>query len=75
MAMPAGACRALQRRAAQSVDTIFLFPNSDESGKQYLYPDGDPDRYQKFNHLFTGPLPTFHENFMQIRSEVFAQSC
>jgi len=27
----------------------------------------------KFNHLFTGQLPTFAENFMQIRSEVFAQ--
>jgi len=29
----------------------------------------------KFNHLFTGPLPTFPENFMQIRLEGFAQSC
>ena len=30
----------------------------------------------KINHLFTGPLPTtFPENFMQISSEVFAQSC
>jgi len=29
----------------------------------------------KFNHLFTGPLPSFPENFMQIRSEVIAQSC
>jgi len=29
----------------------------------------------KFNQLFTGPLPTFPENFMQIRWEVFAQSC
>jgi len=28
----------------------------------------------KFNHLFK-TLPTFPENFMQIRSEVFAQSC
>jgi len=25
--------------------------------------------------LFIGPLPTFPENFMQIRLEVFAQSC
>jgi len=25
----------------------------------------------KFNHLFTGQLPTFPENFMQIRSKVF----
>jgi len=23
----------------------------------------------KFNHLFNGPLPTFPENFMQIRSD------
>jgi len=29
----------------------------------------------KFSHLFIGPLPTFPENFMQICSEVFAQSC
>jgi len=29
----------------------------------------------KFNHLFVCPLPTFPENFIQIRSEVFAQSC
>jgi len=37
----------------------------------------DLDRHQnsKFNHLFIGPLPTFPENFMQIRLEVFAQSC
>ena len=29
----------------------------------------------KFSHLFIGPLPIFSENFMQIRLEVFAQSC
>jgi len=29
----------------------------------------------KFNHLITGQLPTFAENLMKIRSEVFAQSC
>jgi len=29
----------------------------------------------KFNLSFIGPLLTFPENFMQIRSEVFAQSC
>jgi len=34
----------------------------------------DPDRHQKFNHLFTSPLPTFLENFMQIHLEVFVQS-
>jgi len=39
MAMPATAClAALQRRAVS--------PNGDESGKQFLYPDGDPDRHQ-----------------------------
>jgi len=37
--------------------------------------DGDRDRHPKFNQLFTGPLPTFPENFVQIRWEVFAQSC
>jgi len=33
---------ALQRPAAQSVDITFCIANSDESGKQSLYPDGDP---------------------------------
>jgi len=34
-----------------------------------------PGSLPKFNHLFTGLLPTFRENFRQIRSEVFGQSC
>jgi len=46
-------------------------------------PDPDPNPYPdprsgsppKFNRLFSGPLPTFRENFMQIGSEVFAQIC
>jgi len=38
MAMPATACPALQHPAVS--------PNIDESGKQSLYPDGDPDRHQ-----------------------------
>jgi len=29
----------------------------------------------KFSHLFICPLPTFPGNFMQIRLEVFVQSC
>jgi len=29
----------------------------------------------KCNHLLTGPLSTFPENFMQIRSEVFVHNC
>ena len=45
--------------------------------------DPDPDPYPdprfvsplKFNRLFSGPLPTFPENFMQIHSDVFVQSC
>jgi len=40
--------------------------------------DPDPDHAglpPKFNQLFTGPLTIFPENFMQIRSDVFAQSC
>jgi len=41
-------------------------------GTSYQYRDTDPDLYQ---NLITGPLPNFPENFMQIRSEVFAQSC
>ena len=42
-------------------------------------PDPDPDPWSgsppKFNHLFIGSLRTFPENFVQIRSEVFVQSC
>ena len=35
-----------------------------------------PDLWSaKFNHLFIGPLPTFPENFIQIRLELFVQSC
>jgi len=36
----------------------------------YLYPDLWFVLPPKFSHLFTGPLPTFPENFVQIRSEV-----
>jgi len=32
-----------------------------------------PDRHQKITILFTGPLPTFPGNFIQIRSQVSAQ--
>jgi len=53
---------------------LSVSTSSDESEKQSLYPDGDPDRHQNLVvHLFIGPLPTFPENFMQIRSEVFAK--
>jgi len=44
-----------------------------ETVKQSLYTDGDPDRHQ--NLIVCCPLPTFPENFMQIRSKAFAQSC
>ena len=50
-------------------------------GTSYQCRDTDPDLYPrpgsppKFNHLFTGSLPTFPENFMQSRLEVFVQSC
>jgi len=42
-----------------------------------LDPDLDPwtGSPPTVNHLFTGPLPTFLENFMKIRLEVSAQSC
>jgi len=33
------------------------------------------DSPPKFNHLFTGPLLAFPENFMQIRLDIFVQSC
>ena len=52
--------------------TFPIDPNSDESRKQSLYPDGDPDRHQFFCSL-AHCQPSL--NFMQIRSEVFAQSC
>ena len=51
-------------------------------GKPYQFHDISPAIWQiglrsprKFKHLFTGPLPTFSANFMQICLEVFAQSC
>jgi len=37
----------------------------------YLDPHPDPWSPPKFNRLFNGPLPTFSENFVQIRSEAF----
>jgi len=48
---------------------LSVSPNSDESGKQSLYSDGDPDHHRNLIIFFIGPLPTFPENFMQIRSE------
>ena len=52
---------------------LFVSPDSNESGNNpciqtviCIAP--------KFNRLFTGPLLTFLENFVQIRLEVFAQS-
>jgi len=35
-------------------------------------PDPSSGSPPKFNRLFTGPLPAFPVNFMQIRSQVFA---
>jgi len=44
---------------------------------RHLYPDLYPSSGSspKFNYLFIGLLPTFPENFTQIRSQVFVQSC
>ena len=41
---------------------------------QCLYLDQWCGSPPKFNNFFIGPLPTFPENFIQIRSEVFAQN-
>jgi len=49
---------------------LFVSANNNEARKQFLYPDGDPNCYQ---NLIV--CSTFPENFMQIREEVFAQSC
>jgi len=46
MATPASACPPLQGHAVQSADTTSVSANSDESGKQSLYSDGDLDRHQ-----------------------------
>jgi len=54
---------------------LSVSPNSDESVKQTLVSRRRSGSPPKFNYLFIGPLPTFHENVMQTRSEVFAQSC
>jgi len=75
MAVPASACRALQRRAAQSVDTTFRI--SQQWQLRTTIPvcrrwSSSPPKLSPFS---TGPLPTFSENFMQIRSVVLAPSC
>jgi len=71
MAMPAITCPALQRRPSQSVDTTFvgLSPNGDESGKQSLYPNGNPDRHQNLISC-SWPIVNLPENFISIRSIV-----
>ena len=56
----------------QWLDSLSVSPNCDESGKQYLYPDDDPDHDQNLIvSSIIGPLPTFPENSMQIRLEFF----
>jgi len=45
------------------------------SAKARMDPDHGSGSPSKSNRLFTGPLPTFPKNFVQIRSDVFAQSC
>jgi len=52
--------------------TFRISPNSDESGKQSLYPDGDPDRHQNLTCSFAHCQPSM--KIMQVRSEVFAKS-
>jgi len=48
-----------------------------EYEKQSLYPDGDPDRHQNLIICSWArcQMPTFRENFMQIRSEFIAYIC
>ena len=57
-------------------DSAYL---SQGTSYQCSDPDSDPDPLSgsppKFNRLFIGPLSIFPENFVHIRSEVFAQSC
>jgi len=73
MAKPASAGPPLQRRAAQSVDITFRCSDEyTENSPCIQTVIGSPP---KFNQLFIGPLPTFPENFSQIRADVFAQSC
>jgi len=53
-------------------DTSYQCRDTDPDSDPYPYPwSGSPP---KFNRLFSGPLPTFSENFVQIRSEVCAQN-
>ena len=46
MAMPAQHCSVAQR---SRLIPLSVSPSSDESGKQSLYPDGDPDRHQNLS--------------------------
>jgi len=50
----------------------FEITNPENNHSVYRRWSGSPP---KFNRLFIASLPTFPENFMQIRSGVFAQSC
>jgi len=66
------ACHKIETR---NTGTVHTSTKARLTSVAIQYPDpwfGSPS---KFNRLFIGPLPTFPENFMQIRSEVFAQSC
>jgi len=69
---PCGECSS----RFMSVNHFMYLPTVTNPKKQSLYPDGGPYRHQNsIIILFIGPLPTFPENFTQICSEVFAQSC
>jgi len=56
--------------APRSAGSLSICPNSDESGKQSLYPDGDPDRHQNLIICSLAPLPTFPENFVRFLHKV-----
>jgi len=55
--------------------TTFRISHSNESGKQSLYPDGDPDRHQNLTTCSLAHCRPTLKTIMQICSEVFAQSC
>jgi len=71
MVMPASACPALQRRAAQSVDSVSH--NSGESEKAIPVSRRWSGSPLKFNHFVHWPIANLPVNFMQIRSGVFAK--
>jgi len=68
-------CIAVSVMQHSQLIPLSVSPNSDESGKQSLHPDGDPDRHQNLIICSLADCQPCPENLVQIYLEVFAHSC